>query len=240
MDSGCRAGVGPPQGASRSRRSSTVMSCPSRRGEPWPTAPAGTSTCSSVTRATSSDCSSRSRESSGGHRAAGAERPGRPRTRPGRCTPIPRRVPDRRTGRAVRAGQLGLAVPDAVPATRRGPRRRRGTRPRVRTDLARARHGRDPGSLPRPRRAAGLRQPGPRPARRADRRRAEPGGGGVVGTHARRVDGVRRARGSRLGRVRHGTTPRAALRHRTRRWPPTRRRRRVGSGRTTTSRSRCP
>ena len=44
-----------------------------------------------------------------------------------------------------------------------------------------------------------LRQPGPRPARDADRRRPEPRGRSAVRAHARRVDGVRGAGRSRAG-----------------------------------------
>ena len=57
--SGRTAGARPPTGRSRSRPSSTATSCPPRRGRPWPTAPAGTSTSSSATPATSTGCSAR-------------------------------------------------------------------------------------------------------------------------------------------------------------------------------------
>ena len=55
--SGRNAGAGPRTGRSPSRPSSTARSWPSRRGRPWPTAPAATSNCSSATPATSSGCS---------------------------------------------------------------------------------------------------------------------------------------------------------------------------------------
>ena len=47
-----------------------------------------------------------------------------PRPRPGRRTPLPRGLPGRRPGGAVRTGQLRLAVPDADAAPRRGAGRR--------------------------------------------------------------------------------------------------------------------
>ncbi|MGY4388622.1 carboxylesterase type B [Streptomyces sp. TE12347] len=86
-------------------------------------------------------------------------------------------------------------------------------RPRLRADLVRPGHGRRPRRLPRPRRAAGLRQPGARPTGRAHRREAVPGGGGGVRAHAACLDGVRRPRRPRLARVRQRSAPRAALRH---------------------------
>ena len=69
---------------------------------------------------------------------------------PDGATPVPGGLPGRRPGRAVRAGQLRLAVPHADPPPRRGPGRGRRSCPRLRADLARAGHGRHPRGLPRP------------------------------------------------------------------------------------------
>ncbi len=90
-------------------------------------------------------------------------------TRPGRRAPLPRRLPGGGPGRAVRTGPLRLAVPHAVAPPRRGPDGGRGPRARLRADLAGPGHGRRLRRLPRPRRTARLRQPGPRPACHADR-----------------------------------------------------------------------
>ena len=87
-----------------------------------------------------------------------------------------RGVPGRDRRGAVRTGQRGLAVPDAEPAPRRRADRRRRPRPPLRTDLARPGIGRWPRRLPRPGRAARLRQPEQRTDRHADRRPALPGG----------------------------------------------------------------
>jgi hypothetical protein len=83
----------------------------------------------------------------------------------------------------------------------------------LRAHLASTGNGRDPRGVSWPRRAAGLRQPGPRPARRADRREPERGSGGAVRPHALRVDGVRHRRQPGLDPVRRRATARAALRH---------------------------
>ena len=96
------------------------------------------------------------------------------RPRPGRRTPLPRRLPGGRPGRALRAGPLRLAVPDAVAPPRRGPGGCRRSGARLRADLAGSGHGRRLRRLPRPRRTAGLRQPRPRPARHAHRRATRP------------------------------------------------------------------
>ena len=101
-----------------------------------------------------------------------ADRPRRVRPRPGRRPPLPRGLPGGRPGRALRAGALRLAVPDAVAAPRRGAGGRRRPGARLRADLAGAGDGRRLRRLPRPRRAARLRQPRPRPAGHADRRPA--------------------------------------------------------------------
>ena len=104
-----------------------------------------------------------------GGRGTGGRGPRGAGPRAGRRPPLPRGVPRGRPGGAVRAGPLRLAVPDAVAAPRRGAGGGRRSGARLRADLAGARDGRRLRRLPRPRRAARLRQPRRRSAGDADR-----------------------------------------------------------------------
>ena len=152
---GATAGARPRTGRSPSRRSSTARSCrhavagAGRRRRPDVELLVGhTRDEQRLFTVDRPGCSARSTE----EQAAAALR--RLRPRPGRRPPLPRGLPGRRPGGALRAGPLRLAVPDAVAAPRRGAGGRRRPGARLRADLAGPGHGRRLRRLPRPRRAA--------------------------------------------------------------------------------------